>query len=165
MKLVARVAPHAFPVMERTCASLKSMTSSRALHFKTNLSILLMVVFGPLGNLLLGKGMKQLGATPAVTPGAIARFVSVVLHSGMVWLGIAALIAFFVSYSLVLSWADYSYVQPASAIAYGTAALLGRFVLGEAVSPLQWLGILIICLGVLVVGRTPPSTTEQARVA
>ena len=141
------------------------MTSSRALHFKTNLMILLMVVFGPLGNLLLGKGMKQLGATPAWTLGAIARFVDMVLHSGTVWLGIASLIAFFVFYNLVLSWADYSYVQPASAIAYGTAALLGRVVLGELVSPLQWIGILIICMGVIVVGRTPPRTTEAARVA
>jgi drug/metabolite transporter (DMT)-like permease len=141
------------------------MTSSRALHFKTNLLILLMVIFGPLGNLLLGKGMKQLGATPAWTPGAMARLVDMVLHSGTVWIGIASLIAFFVSYSLVLSWADYSYVQPASAIAYGTAALLGRFILGELVSPLQWIGILIICLGVIVVGRTPPRTTEPARVA
>lgn len=141
------------------------MTSSRALHFKTNLLILLMVVFGPLGNLLLSKGMKQLGATPAWTPGALARFVGAALHSGTVWIGIAALIAFFVSLNLVLSWADYSYVQPASAIAYGTTALLGRFVLGDAVSPLQWIGILIICLGVIVVGRTPPSTTEPTRVA
>ena len=138
------------------------MTSSKALHFKTNLLILLMVIFGPLGNLLLGKGMKQLGAMTAWTPGEIARFVDMVLHSGMVWLGIASLIAFFVAYSLVLSWADYSYVQPASAIAYATAALLGRFVLGELVSPLQWIGILIICLGVFVVGHTPPRTTEPA---
>lgn len=138
------------------------MTSSRALHFKTNLLILLMVTFGPLGNLLLGKGMKQLGAVTSWTPVAMARFLGVVLHSGVVWLGIASLIAFFVSYSLVLSWADYSYVQPASAIAYGTAALLGRFVLGELVSPLQWIGILIICMGVVVVGRTPPRTTERA---
>jgi len=137
------------------------MTSHKALHFKTYLLILLMVTFGPLGNLLLGKGMKQLGAMEAWTPADIARFVGMVLHSGVVWLGIGSLIAFFVAYSLVLSWADYSYVQPASAIAYGTAALLGRFVLGELVSPLQWIGILIICMGVVVVGRTPPRTTEQ----
>jgi drug/metabolite transporter (DMT)-like permease len=138
------------------------MTSHKALHFKTYLLILLMVTFGPLGNLLLGKGMKQLGATEAWTPAGIAGFVGMVLHSGVIWLGIGLLIAFFVSYSLVLSWADYSYVQPASAIAYASAALLGRFVLGELVSPLQWMGILIICMGVVVVGRTPPRTTEQA---
>ena len=30
----------------------------------------------------------------------------------------------------------------------------------RAVSPLRWLGIAVICLGVVVVGRTHPNTTE-----
>jgi drug/metabolite transporter (DMT)-like permease len=136
------------------------MKSSNPLHLKTYLLILLVATFGPLGNLLLGKGMKGLGGLVAWTPGELARLVNFVLRSGTVWLGVGALMVFFVAYMLVLSWADYSYVQPASAMAYGTAALLGHFLLREAVSPLQWAGILVICLGVLVVGRTPPRTTE-----
>jgi drug/metabolite transporter (DMT)-like permease len=135
------------------------MKSSRSLHLKTYFLIVLMAIFGPLGNLLLGKGMKGMGGA-AWTPSELLRFVVFVLGSGTVWMGVASLIVFFVAYTLVLSWADYSYVQPASAIAYGTAAVLGHFVLGEAVSPLQWMGILVICLGVLVVGHTPPSTRE-----
>lgn len=137
------------------------MKSSNALHFKTSVLILLIVIFGPLGNLLLGKGMKSLGAASWTASGAI-RFLSFVLQSEFVWLGIGSLIIFFVAYSLVLSWADYSYVQPASAFAYGTAALLGHFALGEIVSPLQWAGIAVICMGVIVVGRTPPRTTGVA---
>lgn len=137
------------------------MKSSESLHLKTYFLILLMAIFGPLGNLLLGKGMKGMGGLATWTPANLAHFVGFVLGSGTIWMGIFSLIMFFVAYTLVLSWADYSYVQPASAVAYGTAALLGHFVLGEAVSPLQWVGILVICLGVLVVGRTPPSTTEQ----
>ena len=35
---------------------------------------------------------------------------------------------------LVLSWADYSYVQPASSVAYGVVALLGYSVLRETVT-------------------------------
>jgi drug/metabolite transporter (DMT)-like permease len=137
------------------------MKSSNPLHLKTYFLILLVATFGPLGNLLLGKGMKGLGGLVAWTPAELARLVNFVLRSGTVWLGVGSLMVFFVAYMLVLSWADYSYVQPASAMAYGTAALLGHFVLREAVSPLQWAGILVICLGVLVVGRTPPSTTER----
>jgi drug/metabolite transporter (DMT)-like permease len=137
------------------------MKSSESLHLKTYFLILLMATFGPLGNLLLGKGMKGLGGSAAWTPAALPHFLAFVLGSGTIWLGVGALIVFFVAYTLVLSWADYSYVQPASAVAYGTAAVLGHFVLGEAVTPLQWAGIMVICLGVLVVGRTPPSTTEQ----
>ena len=35
--------------------------------------------------------------------------------------------------------------------------------LGEPVSPLRWLGIAIICLGVFVVGQTSPRSPEHKR--
>jgi drug/metabolite transporter (DMT)-like permease len=34
--------------------------------------------------------------------------------------------------------------------------------LREVITPVRWLGVLIICLGVLVVGHTPPRTTESS---
>ena len=135
------------------------MTIARSLHFKTFLLILLMVIFGPLGHVLLGKGMKQIGATGA-SAGVFGQL-SRILTSGSIWLGIASLITFFVAYMLVLSWADYSYVQPASAVAYGMVALLAHYMLREVVTPLRWAGVGLICLGVLVVGHTPPRTTES----
>ena len=61
---------------------------------------------------------------------------------------------------LVLSWADYSYIQPASSVAYAVVALLAHFMLREVVTPTRWIGVLFICSGVLTVGRTPPRTTE-----
>ena len=79
----------------------------------------------------------------------------------MVWLGIASLLTFFIAYMLVLSWADYSYVQPASSVAYGMVALLGYLVLGEIVTVTRWVGVLVICMGVFIVGHTSPSTTER----
>jgi uncharacterized membrane protein len=134
---------------------------SSSLHFKTYLLILLMVIFGPLGNVLLGKGMKHIGTVSIGTPAEALAVLSRVLTSGTIWLGIGSLITFFVAYTLVLSWADYSYVQPASAIAYGMVALLAHFMLREVVTPMRWLGVLVICLGVLVVGHTPPRTTPR----
>jgi drug/metabolite transporter (DMT)-like permease len=41
-------------------------------------------------------------------------------------------------------------------------ALLGHFALGEKITPLRWAGILVICCGVLIVGHTPPRTTQDA---
>jgi drug/metabolite transporter (DMT)-like permease len=137
------------------------MNSSARLHLKTYLLILLMVIFGPLGNVLLGKAMKRIGPTSIGTAAAL-DFLSRILRSGTIWLGIGSLITFFVAYTLVLSWADYSYVQPASSVAYGMVALLAHFMLREVITPLRWMGVLIICLGVLVVGHTPPRTTEPS---
>ena len=137
------------------------MTSSEGLHVKTYILLLIMVTFGPLGDVFLGKGMKSVGAAGAWAPTNIFHFFARAFTSGTVWLGIALLIAFFIAYTLVLSWADFSFVQPASSISYVFVALLGHFLLGEMVSTTRWVGILIICAGVLLVGNTPPRTTER----
>jgi drug/metabolite transporter (DMT)-like permease len=129
-------------------------------HFKTIVLICFIVISAPLGNVLLSKGMKSIGAIQSYAPTELFHSLSRVLASGTIWLGIASLMAFFIAYMLVLSWADYSYVQPASAAAYVITALLGYFLLGESIAPLRWAGIAVICLGVFVVGRTPPRTTE-----
>jgi len=122
--------------------------------------ILLMVILGPLGNVLLGRGMKQIGAVTTWNADEVLHFLSLLSISVSVWLGVASLLAFFIAYMLILSWADYSYVQPASAMAYGVVALLGHFFLGETISPLRWAGVLVICLGVFIIGYTPQRTTE-----
>ena len=134
----------------------------KQLRLKTRLMILIMVLAGPLGNTLLAKGMKSIGALSiASVPDALATLAKI-LACPTIWIGIALLITFFVAYSLVLSWADYSYVQPASAMAYAVVAILGVVLLHESVSPIRWLGIGIVCLGVIVVGRTHPNTTETS---
>jgi drug/metabolite transporter (DMT)-like permease len=130
-------------------------------HFKTYFLILLVVIFSPLGNVLLSSGIKQVGPMTFHTVSEFLGVFARVFTSGAIWLGIASLFAYFISYMLVLSWADYSYVQPATAMGYVIVALLGRFVLHETVTPLRWIGISFIFLGVLVVGHTPPRTTEH----
>jgi drug/metabolite transporter (DMT)-like permease len=104
--------------------------------------------------------MKGVGAVRVSTPAEAIDVLSRVLGSGTIWLGIGSLISFFVAYMLVLSWADYSYVQPASSVAYAVVALLAHYMLREVVTPMRWVGVLVICLGVVVVGNTPPRTTE-----
>ena len=137
------------------------MKKSSRFTSKIYLLIALMVILGPLGNILLGKGMKRIGAASIWDPAGLIHFLAQLSQSGVIWVGLLCLMAFFAAYMLVLSWADYSYVQPASAVAYAMVALLGHFLLGEVVTPVRWVGVLIICLGVLVVGNTPPRTTDS----
>ncbi len=138
------------------------MKDSPGLHLKTYVLLLFMVLFAPLGNVLLSKGMKGIGSAKNWVPADVFPVLVEILTSGYIWLGIACLLAFFVAYMLVLTWADYSYVQPASAFSYAVVAVLSYFLLGEVVPPLRWAGIAVICVGVFVVGHTPPRTTEKA---
>lgn len=137
------------------------MKDSPGLHLKTYILIFLIVLFAPLGNVLLGKGMKGIVSAKDWAPGNFFQVFVSIITSVYIWMGIGCLLAFFVSYMLVLTWADYSYVQPASSFSYAVVAILGYFVLGEAVNPLRWAGIIIICVGVFVVGHTHPRTTEK----
>jgi len=137
------------------------MKDSPGLHLKTYILIFFIVLFAPLGNVLLSKGMKAVGSAKNWELGDLFHVLSSVVTSGYIWLGVACLLAFFVAYMLVLTWADYSYVQPASSFSYAVVALLGYFVLGEAVPPLRWFGIMVICVGVFIVGNTHPRTTEK----
>jgi len=139
------------------------MRSSEGLHLKTFILLLIMVTFGPLGDAFLGKGMRRLETVGIKGPADLFHFFLQAFSSETVWIGIILLATFFAAYTLVLSWADFSFVQPASSIAYAIVALLGHCFLGEFVSPTRWIGIFIICAGVLIVGTTPPRTTEQVR--
>jgi drug/metabolite transporter (DMT)-like permease len=134
-------------------------------HLKTYLLLPVIVILAPLGNVLLSKGMKAIGPDVSWSPSYLLPTLILILTSGYIWLGIAAQLGFFVAYMLVLSWADYSYIQPASALSYAVVSLLGYFWLGEAVSPLRWVGIGIICAGVLIVVVTPHTTHKATQRA
>ena len=135
------------------------MTHTRRLQLKTISLMFVCVILGPLGNVLLGKGMKSVGSVHSSRILELAAVVSKALTSGYVWLGIGCLLSYFVVHMLLLTWADYSYVQPLSVLSYLSISVLSYLLLGEMISPLRWLGVSVICVGVFVVGRTAPSTT------
>lgn len=120
-----------------------------------------MALFGSLGDVLLRDGMKRIGVIPNWSVTSLWHLFGQAFRSGPIWLGISFLLLFFVAYLLVLSWADYSYVQPASAVGYLLVAVLGYLMLGEVIPATRWIGVLVICLGVVLVGGTPPRTTEE----
>lgn len=136
------------------------MSPSRVLRLKTYVLIGAMLFFGPLGDVLLGKAMKKISPMSGWAPASVFRFFSRAFTSPTAWLGIGSLILFFVAYLLALSWADYSYLQPASALSYALVALLAVIALNEKITRTRWGGVLLICLGVLAVTQTAPRTTE-----
>ena len=135
------------------------MTHTRRLQLKTIPLILISIILGPLGNVFLGKAMKSVGSLSSARILDLVPIAARVLMSGYIWLGILCLLIFFTVHMLLLTWADYSYVQPATSLSYVSITMLSYLLLGEVISPLRWLGVTVICLGVFLVGRTSPSTT------
>src|SRR3990172_4493073 len=127
------------------------MTSAKTLKTKTYILLFLLVFLGSVGNTILSKGMKDVGELDFSGLPAIGQGAALVLTSGTVWLGIAMMLLFMVCHMLVLSWADYSFVMPFSALAYALVPLLGYLFLGEHVSVARWVGIVLIFLGVVLI--------------
>jgi uncharacterized membrane protein len=131
------------------------------IRIKTLVMILAMVVCANTGDLLLKRGMTKIGAVE-ISASGLRHALFLTVTNGTIWLGILFLTGFMISYMTVLSWADYSYVMPAGAFGYATLTLFAVTFLHEAVSPRRWVGVLLICFGVLLVGQTKPRTTEVA---
>jgi uncharacterized membrane protein len=134
------------------------MTSAQGLRFKTILLIVFMVSVAPLGDVFLGKGMKRIAPMASWAPTEVFRFFFQAFTSSTIWTGIALLLVYFVAYLMVLSWADYTYVLPASSIGCFLLAMLAHFVLHEKITPTRWAGVAFICAGVFIVGHTHPQT-------
>ena len=141
------------------------MTSTKSHKTKTYVLLFLMVFLGSVGNTILSKGMRDAGDLDISHLHTIEAGAARVLTSGTIWLGIALMLLFMVCHMLVLSWADYSFVMPFSAIAYALVPLLGYLFLGEHVSAARSIGIILIFLGVLLINRTPHRTTDAVKLA
>jgi drug/metabolite transporter (DMT)-like permease len=81
------------------------------------------------------------------------------LFDPWVAVGTVFLIAFFACYLSALSWADLTYVLPATALGYVFMALLSVFFLHEHVSVWRWAGILLITAAVGFVANQPHKTS------
>jgi len=137
------------------------MSSAAHVRKKTLILATLMVSCNTVAQLVLRKGMLQIGSVHLHEHDLAGAFWKTVT-SGTIWMGIAGLLAAFAVYMTLLSWADYSYVQPATSLGYALVALLGVTVLGEHVTLVRWFGVALICSGVALVGRTEPRTTKRS---
>jgi len=139
------------------------MSNERRLRVKTLAVVLVMVVCANVGDLMLKRGMLQIGAVQ-ISGSGVWRALLSTIHNGTIWLGILFLIGFTFCYMTAVSWADYSYVMPAGAFGYAIQTMLAVVILHEAVTRQRWVGVVLIVGGVLLVGQTRPSTT-QTKVA
>src|SRR5205807_3844175 len=106
---------------------------------------------------MLSRGMKGIGHI------SISHLQDLILALGNVWIvaGILLLLGFFAAYMTALSWADLTYVLPATSLGYVLLALIAKFVLHEQVTTTRWLGILLISAGVGFVTQGPALTHKD----
>jgi uncharacterized membrane protein len=122
--------------------------------FRRYLILAAVAIFASCGDVCLARGMRDFGA---VTTANWQQLFGFVLNP-WVLTGIGLLLLFFCSYLSALSWADLTYVLPATALSYVLMALLAKLFLNEHVTASRWLGIALITAGVGFVASGPALT-------
>jgi drug/metabolite transporter (DMT)-like permease len=131
--------------------------TTRHLHTMSLLRYVLLaliVIGSTLGDVYVAKGMKQIGE---ISVDRWRDLLLAPLHP-YVALGVALLAMFYFSYLASLSWADLSYIMPATTFGYVLTALLAHFMLGEKIPLTRWIGIVMITLGVGFITGGPSLT-------
>jgi drug/metabolite transporter (DMT)-like permease len=120
------------------------------------LVLLAVMLTAPLGDSCLKRGMTLLPPISLSHPGELIS----AIFTPWIALGILLLIGFFASYLTALSWADLTFVLPATAFGNVVIELISYFWLHEHISWQRWLGVFLITTAVGFVAQGPSLTTH-----
>lgn len=119
----------------------------------TLILVLIPAITGVAGQLLLKVGMSNLGALE-ISFTAVPSILLKIITSPYILIGLAIYFGGVFFWLLALNRADLSFVYPFASLSYILITIASATLLHEYVSPMRWLGMFIICAGVLLVART-----------
>ena len=118
--------------------------------------ILLSVGLAAVAQLTLKYGMNQVthqGAQPLVL-GNPAQTATRIASVPMVWVGLVIFALSAVVWLIVLSKASLSFAYPFASLTYVIIVLFDRFVLGQDIPSIRYLGVGFIVAGIVLISRT-----------
>lgn len=119
---------------------------------KTWIAVAGVVFADAAGNMALRRGMEQVGDVTSCRPREIPSLVYRMMKNKMLGVGVVCIAWAFLLFLALLSWADLSFALPATALGSVVNALGARFLLKENVTAGRWMGTLLICGGVALLG-------------
>ncbi|MCW5858791.1 MAG: hypothetical protein KIS63_10900 [Caldilineales bacterium] len=111
------------------------------------------IFFTVLGQLSLKAGMLEVGAVPGDLA-ALPAFLGAAFTNVKVVVGLASAVMAAVLWMGAVSRSDISFAYPFMALAIVLVLALSGVVFGEQVSTGRWLGVLIVCLGLIIAARS-----------
>ena len=108
----------------------------------------IVILAGTAGEMLAAYAMKQAARLQVTSRSAVAILLQGGFRLSAMWVGLLLQgLAFFTLLAL-LSWADVSFVVPATALNYVVGAAGSMIFFREQVDRTRWAGVLLVCLGV-----------------
>jgi drug/metabolite transporter (DMT)-like permease len=113
--------------------------------------LLLVVCASTAGELYLTRAMKVVGEVTNFSPMELLRVLARALRVRWMWMGLALMMAAFLTMLIVLSTENVSFVVPVTALSYAAGAYGSRVFLGEKITSQRWVGVALVCIGVVLV--------------
>ena len=117
----------------------------------TALLLTVVVLAGTAGDIMVTRAMKKVARgeqwTWRIAPHRVGR----ALAQSQMWMAVGLMALAFFAFITVLSWAEVSFVAPATAANYVVGALGAKVLLKERVSKTRWAGVLLVAVGVVLV--------------
>jgi drug/metabolite transporter (DMT)-like permease len=120
--------------------------------------LLIGLAFESAGVVLLKKGMTQIGDMKTVSAGEVIRVVKAGVTSPAILLGVFFEALFFLTLLILMSKSDISFLWPLTGLSFVFATFAAMKFLDEHVSPLRWVGVVLIVFGAGLI-----SYSEQAK--
>ena len=119
--------------------------------FQAVLVFAVSIVSLSVGNILLKMGMDRFGALTASGIPAMQALIK----APQLPIGVVLMTVQFIGTLTLFKWGwDASVVVPVMGLCYVGTAVMGKWMLGEPVNALRWLGIFLIILGVFFIARS-----------
>ena len=125
------------------------------------LYILLSGILGVTGQIILKRGLSQLGPL-TLTPDTLVSVILSCALNPLIVLGLAVTVSGTFFWLIALSRVDLSFAYPFASLNYVFVLVGSWLVLGEELAPVRLIGVLAICAGVCLVARTTPRGTVGA---
>jgi drug/metabolite transporter (DMT)-like permease len=122
--------------------------------FRTILVLLVGLSLESVGNVMLRKGMKEVGEVTSFSiPALFGVFLKGITNLSVIT-GVTLDALFFGCLLIALSWMEVSVVLPLTAVGYVTTAITAKIILHEDITALRWAGTVLIVVGCMMVGKS-----------
>ena len=125
------------------------------------------LAFESTGVVLMKKGMNHIGEIHGLNGTEILRVLNTGISNPHLLLGICFESIFFLCLMVLMTKSDISFLWPLTALTFIFSTLGAMIFLGEHVSPMRWIGVLLIILGAVFItysdsAKATPSPPQQS---
>jgi drug/metabolite transporter (DMT)-like permease len=129
---------------------------------KLLLILLVGLVFESTGVILLKKGMEEIGDLHGYAAAEIFRVVKAGVVNPQILLGVFFEALFFACLLVLMAKSDISFLWPLTALSFVFATFAAIWFLGESVSWIRWVGVILIMIGAAFISYSQHAKEKPA---